>query len=248
MDDKRINDMELKDIILENFRFIGNAIEGVEICIDGVWLKKTMIGSSEDNAHSLFVFTPLDPSVPKAQRFLRQIIALPVETIEALFSIREKLKDDYTDLVNEGKKLLDKGETYKAITCFSKAIGLNPAREEAYANLANAYDEIGEYKKAVMASEKAREINSHNPDNNFNLGVIFKNIKIRPDLTKTIISSEDKTESATACSLKISYWGDPGALNNLNREGIVYSSNEDKINELLFKALRKTDKEYFRSA
>jgi tetratricopeptide (TPR) repeat protein len=240
--------MEFKDVTLDNFRFIGNTIEGVEICIEGVWLKKTMIGFSEDYTHSLFVFSPLEPSEPKAQRFLKQIIALPIETIEALFSIREKLKDDYEELVNEGKRFLDNGETHKAITCFGKAISLNASKEEAYSNLANAYDELGEYKKAIIASEKAREINSHNPDNCFNLGIIFKNLSINPYQDQTKISSEDKIETATTCFLNVSYWGDNESSNRLKQKAIVQSSKEENANDLLFISPNKIGKASFRSA
>jgi tetratricopeptide (TPR) repeat protein len=240
--------MESKNIPVDNFRFIGNTIDGVEICIEGVWLKKTIIGFSEADAQSHFVFKPLDPSDPKAQKFLKYTIALPLETIEALFSIREKLKDDYADLVNEGKKFLDKGETHKAITFFSKAVNLNSSREEAFANLAIAYDELGEYRKAIIASEKAREINSHNPDNYFNLGVIFKNLGINFGPNKTIIFSEDKTENASSCFLTISYWGETEASSSLKQEGIICTQKEEKDNDLIFKTLKRTGSDYFRSA
>ncbi len=148
--------MEFEGLELEKYRLKGNSIDDIEICIEGIWLKKDIIENAEETKHEFFYFSPIDPTLPEAKKYINHIVKLPIEAVKFLYKIRD-VSNYYKDLVNEGKILRSHGEIKKAINNFKIAINIEPQVEEAYINLGNAYDDLEDYENAILTFEKALE-------------------------------------------------------------------------------------------
>ncbi|MCZ7609846.1 MAG: tetratricopeptide repeat protein [Ignavibacterium sp.] len=113
---------------------------------------------------------------------------------------------DYADLVNEGVRLASAGNIQKAINNYKEAINLDPTREEAYANLANAYDDLRDYENAIAIYDKCIEINPNNRNHYFNLGIVYNNFRNKSalnifDLDQPIGQVSENEENSNACFL-----------------------------------------------
>lgn len=257
--------MEFRDLPIEGFRFLNDSIDSVEICFSGIWLKKKMKAVTNDG-NTLFVLVPINPKEPGAEKYFKEIVALPIDTIKALYSMQNSMKDNYAELVNEGVKLASSGEIQKAINNFKKAINIDSSREEAYANLANAYDDLGNFEEAISTFEKCIEINPLSPNHYFNLGVIYTNYRNKSfknifDFNQPLGQVSDNEENANACFLMATYLGDEEAKRLMGTREIVYSSKEgikrkkanlqskeDIIKDLLLIAQYKLSWEFYKSA
>ena len=62
-------------------------------------------------------------------------------------------------------------ESQKAISCYEKAIQINPNFANAYYNLGTILNELGESQKAISCYEKAIQINPNYIDAHNNLGL-----------------------------------------------------------------------------
>ena len=66
-----------------------------------------------------------------------------------------------------------KGMFDNAIAEYQKTIQSNPSILEAHINVASAYGLREDYEKTLYHLKKAREIDPHNPDIHYNLGVTY---------------------------------------------------------------------------
>jgi tetratricopeptide (TPR) repeat protein len=237
--------MEFEGLQLEKYRLTGDNIDDIEICIEGIWLKKDIIENTEETKHKFFYFTPIDPTLSGAKKYINQIVKLPIEAVKFLYKLRD-VSNYYKDLVNEGMILASHGE-------IKKAINFEPQVEEAYINLGNAYDDLEDYENAILTFEKALEINPNNPDNYFNLGVIYNNY--RKYISKNIFRPEfpinhfsNLEENSTACFLMATYLGDEKALKTTQDRQIDCSSKEKIIEKLLSLAEERREWGFYKSA
>ncbi|MBI9070138.1 MAG: tetratricopeptide repeat protein [Melioribacteraceae bacterium] len=150
-------------------------------------------------------------------------------SIYDLFKNSKPTPLNYADLVNDGVRMASAGDIHKAINNYKEAINLDPTREEAYANLANAYDDLNDYENAIAIYEKCIEINPTNPNHYFNLGIIYNNFRNKSalnifDLDQPIGQVSENEENSNACFLMATYLGDEEAKRFLETREIVVSS------------------------
>jgi tetratricopeptide (TPR) repeat protein len=147
---------------------------------------------------------------------------------------------EYDSLNNLGVKLISEGNYDQAINIFTKAISINPQGDEAYANLANVFDDLGKQEKAIEFYNKAISINPKNVNHYFNLGVIYKNLSDKKlddpnDSMKPYYISQgaDNRDNATINFLKAAYYDDLESKSILNKIEINVNTHESIINKLL---------------
>ena len=98
----------------------------------------------------------------------------------------------------------------EAIKIYNNIIDIEPNNSEAYMNIGNSYNELGELNKAVEFYKIAKEKNDSLPKINFNLGLAFYKLR--------------DYESAMVCFEKLDH--------NLSREKLLQCQYKlKKINE-----------------
>ncbi|MEA2027480.1 MAG: tetratricopeptide repeat protein [Campylobacterota bacterium] len=110
---------------------------------------------------------------------------------------KRQICQDYDDLK----------EYNKAIIAYTRAIEINPKKDEAYYNIGIAYYSLKEYNKAIIAYTKAIEINPKDDEAYYNMGSAYYNLK---EYNKAIIAYTKAIEINPK---------DDGAYNNM---GIAY--------------------------
>lgn len=245
---------EFKDLPIENnLRFPDGTIDSVEFCVDGIWLKK--LGETTLNKLPHFVFVPINVNEIGASKFLKEVIAVPKQAILFMFENISSSESEYSLLNEKGIISAQNGNLKLAIKFFENAIKKNPQKEEAYNNLANAYDDLEDFEKAIDTLEKLISINDRNPDYYFNLGLFYKNLGNQSkrkifnyDLSEPIGSIGDNLDSAKANFIMAAYLGDTEALNLLKKDGFHLNSRDDLIAEFLRMARQKMSWGFIKSA
>lgn len=153
-------------------------------------------------------------------KFLRNIIELQMKN----FNI-------YSSKIRKGISAASESQTELAINILNEAIEIMPFREEGYANLANAYDDLGEYEKAILTYDKCIEINPQNPNHYFNLALIYSNLLNNSNIfdLDNFVSPSDCIENSNARMLMAAYLGDEQAKNVCQTIDIVYQSSDGQI-------------------
>jgi tetratricopeptide (TPR) repeat protein len=85
------------------------------------------------------------------------------------------LKEDKIDaLANKGTALKNLGRIEEAVACYEEVLKRTEGKNSlAWFNLANAYDTLGEFRKAVSAMDKALILEPNNAEYWYNKGVIL---------------------------------------------------------------------------
>ena len=148
--------------------------------------------------------------------------------------------EKYCGLNDKGVQFASNGDYKEAINLFNKAIKIDSLREEAYANLANTYDDLNQHQKAIEFYDKAISINPKNASHYFNLGIIYNNLGNQElidlsnlDKPNYIGQVADNKDNATLNFLKAAYLGDKEALSILNKVGIDISDTAMLMDNLL---------------
>jgi len=112
--------------------------------------------------------------------FLRQI-AYKVLLIEKLFTDNDleftqpaSEMITYSGLLQEAEKFLSAKGIHDAKSCLEKAIKYDPFRKEAYNNIGNIYNELGDVNKAIQEYKQAISIDSNYVDAQYNLANIYR--------------------------------------------------------------------------
>ena len=82
------------------------------------------------------------------------------------------------DLFFQAINFEKKGNLLKAKSIYKKIIKINPKFPNAYYNLGNILNALGEYEKAIHCYEKVIKIDPQNISAFNNLGVLYKNAEI----------------------------------------------------------------------
>ncbi len=141
-------------------------------------------GKSAESAASVSAIARrATPGTPLALKILREGRLVPVTVI-----VGEAPEE--MSLYQRGQENLEKGLNEKAISDFTKAIGLNPGNSHSYFYRAKAYEKLGKYDLAIADYTKVIELTPREFFTYVNRGRAYENMKLYDqaikDFTKAI--------------------------------------------------------------
>jgi len=99
---------------------------------------------------------------------------------DPLMEAIEDLKLGYYHLVNEGKRLYDKGRIDEAFANYTRAVDLNPRLIHAHVNLISIYAMRGDFQAAGNHYQAAVAVNPHLGEAHYNYGLALSQQKMYP--------------------------------------------------------------------
>ena len=96
----------------------------------------------------------------------------PVGTERIICSLDDKVKAEESYTI--GTTLHNKGELYRAIEYYEKALSLDPSLANAYYNLGNIHYDHGRIDQAVNCFQQTIRLHPNDAGAHYNLGHIFQ--------------------------------------------------------------------------
>lgn len=169
------------------------------------------------------------------------------ELQEAERIFREMVSSDTSDVVsltNLGKVLQDLGNTPEALTCFQKALDLNPDFDEAHFAIADLYQHTDKFEEALIHYRRAIAINPRFIEAYNNLGVLLSDYA-RFDEALDCFENVLRLESHTARSAWVlnnignilSQWGKSEEAEQRYRKSLSIDPSLSKVQSNLLLAM-----------